>query len=230
MPQDDAKPNPVGSDPTPRTRARARHVLDNYFIGPTRDQGALEIWGYTDRFSYAPGERVDLRVSTTGETWDLEIGRDGAAYEPVLCEDGLEGKSQPTPDDCSVTGCGWSVAFSFVVPEDWRPGGYLITLRAHRAGETVEEHHLILVRRAKEAAPAPYLLICATATWVAYNCGGGSSAYEGITGHDGRQFSPVLSTERPWTRGFCKLPQGAPRALPEAPPKPGDMVRYPYME
>ena len=74
------------------------------------------------------------------------------------------------------------------------------------------------------------LLLCATGTWVAYNCWGGSNAYEGITGPDGNCFSPVLSTERPWTRGFCKLPEGAPRPVPETPPRPGDMVRYPYME
>ncbi|HAV61516.1 MAG TPA: hypothetical protein DCY13_04025, partial [Verrucomicrobiales bacterium] len=77
---------------------------------------------------------------------------------------------------------------------------------------------------------APILLICATATWVAYNCWGGSNSYEGITGADGRQFSPVISTQRPWTRGFCKLPEGAPRTVLETPSKPGEMVRYPYME
>ena len=30
-----------------RTRARARHILDHYYIGPARTADVLEIWGYT---------------------------------------------------------------------------------------------------------------------------------------------------------------------------------------
>ena len=219
-----------GSQPTPRTVRKARHILDNYYISAARDPDVLEIWAYTERFSYRPGETVGLRVSTTAETWDLEIGRDGAGYEPVLSVDALPGRSHETPEDCSVRGCDWPVAYEFTVADDWRPGGYLVTLTGRRGDETVEEHHLIIVRRAATTRAAPILLLCATGTWVAYNCWGGSNAYDGLTGPDGNRFSPVLSTQRPWTRGFCKLPEGAPRAIPEAPPVPGDMVRYPYME
>ncbi|OAB55082.1 hypothetical protein AY600_02130, partial [Phormidium willei BDU 130791] len=210
--------------------AKARHILDHYYIGPVRDPEVLEIWAYTERFSYRPGETVGLRVSTTADRWDLEIGRDGADYEPVLSVAGLPGVHHATPDDCSVVGCDWPVAYAFTVPDDWRPGGYLVTLRGHRGGRTVEEHHLVLIRAAAEAAPAPSLLLCATGTWVAYNCWGGSNAYEGLCGPGGDSFSPVLSTQRPWTRGFCRQPEGAPRAVPEQPPAPGEMVRYPYME
>ncbi|MCG7520780.1 N,N-dimethylformamidase beta subunit family domain-containing protein [Ruegeria sp. Ofav3-42] len=215
---------------TPRTRAKARHILDNYFIGPSRDDGVLEIWGYTDRMTYAPGDQVELRVSTTAESWNLEIGRDGLRYEPVLHEAGLEGMHQPTPEDCSVFGCGWDATYALTIPEDWQEGGYLVTLSAERGGDRVEEHHLFLLRRSADKPPAPYVLICATGTWLAYNCWGGSNHYEGITGPDRNAFSPVVSTQRPWTRGFCKLPEGAPRAVPEMPYVPGNMVRYPYME
>ena len=218
------------SRPVPRTRMRARHILDNYYVGPARDDAVLEIWGYTDRFSYRPGDTVGLRVSTTADHWDLEIGRDGAVYEVALSEAGLAGRHCDTPRDCSVVGCGWPVAYEFKVPGDWRPGAYLVTMRAERHDDKVEEHHLIIVRPAQGAETEPILLFCATGTWVAYNCWGGSNAYEGITGPDGDRFSPVLSTERPWTRGFCKLPEGAPRPLPEVSPGPGEMVRYPYME
>ncbi|MXY33609.1 MAG: hypothetical protein F4Y60_05875 [Boseongicola sp. SB0664_bin_43] len=214
----------------PRTRMHARHIHDNYYIGPARDEAVLEIWGYTDRFSYRPGDTVGLRVSTTADHWDLEIGRDGAVYGLVLTKAGLVGRNCDTPRDCSVVGCGWPVAYEFKVPGDWRPGAYLVTMRAERRDEKVEEHHLIVVRPARGARARPFLLFCATGTWVAYNCWGGSNAYEGITGPDGDRFSPMLSTERPWTRGFCKLPEGAPRPLPEISPGPGEMVRYPYME
>lgn len=226
------KTGSASSDPltTPRARVRARHILDNYYIGPSRDEDVLEIWAYTDRFTYQPGDTVSLRVSTTAERWDLEIGRDGAEYETVLTETGLPGQHHDTPLDCSVNGCDWPVAYEFTVPEDWKAGGYLVTLRAERGAKVVEEHHLFVVRKAQSNPPAPYVLICATGTWMAYNCWGGSNHYEGITGPEENAFSPVLSSQRPWTRGFCKLPEGAPRALPDAPHEPGDMVRYPYME
>lgn len=209
---------------TPRTRARARHILDNYYIGPARDDAVLEIWGYT------PGEVVDLHVSTTAESWDLEVARDGLSYEIVLEEKGLKGTHQQTPQECSVTGCGWPVVHRFTVPDNWRAGGYLLIFRARRGDDLVEEHHVIFVRRASTERPAPYVLICATGTWAAYNCWGGSNHYDGITGPDGNAFSPVLSMQRPWTGGFCKLPKRAPRAVPDIPQPSDAMVRYPYME
>jgi hypothetical protein len=215
---------------TPRTRAKARHILDHYYIGPARDDRVLEIWGYTPEMSYAPGDRVALHVSTTAPEWDLEIGRDGLIYQKLLTETGLRGVHHPTPASCSVTGCGWPETYAFTIPESWTPGGYLMTFRARRGDDLVEEHHIILVRSAPDAPLPPYVLVCATGTWLAYNCWGGSNHYEGITGPDGNAFSPVVSTQRPWSRGLCKLPEGAPRALREQPTRPGEMVRYPYME
>lgn len=219
-----------GSPPTPRTVRRARHILDNYYIGPARDPEVLEIWGYTDRFSFRPGETVKLRVSTTADTWDLAIARDGHVEDVVLTAEGLPGVHHETPEDCSVSGCGWPVAYTFTIPTQWRSGGYLVTLTGHRGEESVEEHHLFILRCGEDQEPAPILLLCATGTWVAYNCWGGSNAYEGLTGPEGDRFSPILSMERPWTRGFCKLPAGAPRTVPDAPHRPGEMARYPYME
>lgn len=224
-------PQTEGAGPatTPRTRARARHILDHYYIGPSRNPDVLEIWGYSPEMSYVAGDMVDLHVSTTADTWSLEICRDGAEYEQVLLVEDLPGVHQDTPEDCSVKGCDWSKSYSFKLPHDWSPGGYLVTLRAARGQDQVEEHHLFFVRSTPEA-PNRYALICATGTWLAYNCWGGSNHYEGITGPNRDQCAPVVSTQRPWTRGFCRLPVGAPRAVPETPPKPGDMVRYPYME
>ncbi|MDU8927364.1 DUF6605 domain-containing protein [Alisedimentitalea sp. MJ-SS2] len=214
---------------TPRSRARARHILDHYYIGPARDDAVLEIWGYTSEMSYVPGDRVALHVSTTASEWEVEIGRDGLVYQEVHRRSGLPGQHHETPEDCSVSGCNWPVGYEFTIPEDWAPGGYLVTLRARRGEDVVEEHHVFLLRSAADITP-PYVMVCATGTWLAYNCWGGSNHYEGITGPDGNAFSPVLSTQRPWTRGFCKLPKGAPRALKKEPPVPGEMVRYPYME
>ncbi len=38
------------------------------------------------------------------------------------------------------------------------------------------------------------------------------AAYE-FTIPEGNAFSPVVSPQWPWTRGFCKLPEGAPRPV-----------------
>ena len=212
-----------------RQRRRARHILDNCHTGPTDDPDELEIWAYTDRFTFRPGDTVELRVSTTATTWDYEVGRDGAVYETVHVEAGLSGRHHPSPPNVSVVGCDWGVGATFEVGDDWLPGGYLITLVGRRGDETVEEHHVIFVRSAPEVAPRLALLIT-TGTWVAYNDWGGSNAYEGITGPNGDEFSPRLALRRPWTRGFCRLPAGAPRTVDTVDPVPGEMVRYPYME
>ena len=39
---------------TPRTRARARHILDHYYIGPASNADVLEIWGYTADLGILP--------------------------------------------------------------------------------------------------------------------------------------------------------------------------------
>lgn len=221
--------NCPGPSTTPRTRAKARHILDNYYIGPARDDAVLEIWGYTPKMSYAPGERVALHVSTTASDWELEVGRDGLEYRPLLRETGLKGTHRRTPEDCSATGCGWPVSYEFDIPDDWPPGGYLISMRARRGDDLVEEHHVFLLRSLKDFAPQ-FALVCATGTWLAYNCWGGSNHYESIAGQEGNAFSPTVSTQRPWSRGFCKLPKGALRPLERRPARPGEMARYPYME
>jgi hypothetical protein len=73
----------------------------------------LEVWSYTDRLSYAPGDRVCFHVNTTAEHYELEIVRDGATPETVHHAEGLAGVLRPTPEDCSVNGCDWPVAYEF---------------------------------------------------------------------------------------------------------------------
>lgn len=173
---------------------------------------------------------MDLHVSTAAERWDLEVGRDGQAYEVVLTASELAGQHHETPEASLAIGCGWPVAYRFEMGADWRPGGYVIAFRAERAREVVEEHHIILVRAAEGAPRPPYVLFCATPTWQAYNCWGGSNRHEAIAGPEGNAFSPALSLERPWSRVFCRLPEGAPWAVPDRVPRHGEMARYPYME
>ena len=113
---------PMSPETTPRTRAKARHILDNYYIGPARDDAVLEIWGYTPRMSYAVGENVSLHVSTTAPAWDLEVGRDGLAYEPLLsetaCPVGIMRRRKTAR--CAVAA--GLFRFEFAIPDTWAPG------------------------------------------------------------------------------------------------------------
>ena len=211
-----------------RTQRRARHLQDNYYIGPADDDNVVEIWGYTDRLSYQPGDLIELSVSTTADTWDLEIARDGQEYQIVHQSKKHRGVHHPTPADCSIHGCAWPSSFQIRVEDDWLSGAYLFTLTGYRNDESVEEHHLVIIKSKNRSNSM--LLLCATPTWVAYNCWGGSNAYEGICGENADEFSPILSLQRPWTRGFCKLPKGVPRTLPQEKPKVEEVIRYPYME
>ena len=94
----------------------------------------------------------------------------------------------------------------------------------------MDYHHVVMVRAAAGTGRSPVILLCATGTWIAYNDWGGSNAYDGIAGPNGDRFSPVLSTRRPWSRGFARLPPGAPRTVPYTPLPSGTCARYLYME
>ncbi len=226
----DIKPKSMpGTRPKPRYERRANHILDNYYIGQHPDPNHLSIWGYTDAMSYTAGDRLQLHVSTSADDWQLSICRDHLTPEVVYQQAGIPGAFYHCPEDASVNGCGWPVALTLQVDPAWQSGVYVITFTGFRGEKSVTEHHMFVVRPSQNTA-AKALLLCATGTWLAYNCWGGSSAYEGITGEQGDQFSPYLSWQRPWTRGFCKLPKGAPRAVAQHPPTDGEMVRYPYME
>ncbi len=205
-------------------------VFENVYECTSRDPNELEVWCYTDRLSYAPGETVQIHATTTAPAFDLEVLRDGAVPEVLFRARAVVGALHPTPEDCSVRGCGWPVAHAFVVPSDWRSGGYILRVSVQRGDETFEHRHLFLLRPAAPGKTARMVLIAATGTWIAYNDWGGSSAYNGITGPDRSGFSTRLSIHRPWSRGFVWQPPGAPRGVLDRPPGIGDAPRYPNKE
>ena len=59
--------------------AQQRHaaVRSHYYEKPGMDGARGEIWAYSDRFSYRPGETVRLQVSATAQHFSIEIVRDG---------------------------------------------------------------------------------------------------------------------------------------------------------
>jgi hypothetical protein len=113
---------------TPEQRRFA--IRGNYYENPGMDGERGEIWCYTDRFSYAPGETVSLHVSSAAPDFGMEVTRDGGVEMLVLSRRNLPARWQDTPDQCSVEGCGWQASLEFRVEESWPSGAYRVTLTA----------------------------------------------------------------------------------------------------
>ena len=149
----------------------------------------LYIDGYTHQLSYVPGEQIAFHISTSAETYSLEITRIGATREVVWSQAELPGEAQPIPSDVSSQGCGWSPVFTLEVPETWQSGYYEGTLRATDSGgdhiyrnhRTTESTLFFIVRPAKPGANTPILLQLSTNTYNAYNNWAGL-VFMGITG------------------------------------------------
>ena len=205
-------------------------IAENFYERASDDPADPQLWGYTDRWSYAPGDTVKLHVSTTLKTFDVEIWRDGARRELKLKREACAGAFHPTPEQCSVSGCGWPVALEVATDETWQSGGYVIRMSGVTSDGTRLDHNHIILIRAARGKEAPILLVAATGTWLAYNDWGGSNHYEGITGPARNQFSPRVSVLRPFSRGFVVLPEGAPRVPLREPPVMGAALRHPHVE
>jgi hypothetical protein len=206
-------------------------VVENFHEVPGSGTRELGAWVYTDQLSYAPGEVVRIHTSTSTKKYDLRIYRDGACETEVIAWQGLPGSFHPTPVDASVNGCNWPAALEFEVPPEWRSGGYIVHISATADDTSRVEHHFpFAIRALRPSAPDALLLITCTATWVAYNDWGGSNFYEGVVGEGRDRASPIVSTLRPFSRGFAWLPKGAPRIPLREPPGMGEAPRYPHME
>ena len=206
--------------------------LSHWYERPREDPALPEVYVYTDAMSYAPGEEVRFHASCNGATWSLQVWRDGLRPQLVHEAADLPGAFHPTPARAYAEGCGWPAAHSWRVPEEAASGFYRVASWTVRPdGSRFLQHAFFVVRPAREAPKdGRFLLILCTSTWIAYNDWGGSNAYDGIDGSNGDRFSPVLSTQRPWTRGLLWLPPGAPRLCDPVPRGPWEAPRYPTKE
>jgi len=152
------------------------------------------IEGYATSQSVAQGEPVGLAVSTSAETFSVEVVRAGATPTVAWSAGGILGREHPVPRDASSRGCRWPVAVTVPVGKDWKPGYYTARLRAsgpssERPGAGSEAYFVV---RAAGATPrSKVLLQLATNTYNAYNNWGGYSlyAYNGRDKVQGRRVS-----------------------------------------
>ncbi len=211
--------------------ARPVAVFGNYAERPRADaSGPAWIRAYVDALSYSPGEVIGIHVSTNRPRYDLRLVREGAVPVTILERVGLAGAFHDTRSDCSVHGCDWPLSQEISVDPGWLSGAYRLHLRV--MDDTGEDgyDHIVIMRPDAATARGGLLLVAATASWTAYNDFGGSNAYDGITGPNADQFSPILSILRPQARGFAVLPNDAPRVTLDQPPPMGAPIAYPHME
>jgi len=195
------------------------------------------IWGYTGKFSYVAGEEVDLHISTSEETFEIEVVREGAKNEMVHSSKSHPGTLRKTPQNASAHGCGWPTEATIRVDEMWRSGGYVVVLRVRRPPAAVIEQEAFFVVRNESATRSPIALVLATSTWTAYNNFGGGSSYSNpevdLSDPDAARkmgFFPELSTQRPWHRGMIRIPKGAPRMPNKDKLEPHGIPRWPNSE
>lgn len=202
-----------------------------WYEAPREDPHVPEVYTYTDAISYDPGDEVTFHSSATAKTWRLQIYRDGSEPEMLHEADALAGVFAPTPADAYRNGCKWPVSYRLKLPSNLRSGFYRVVSSCERAnGARFVQHHFFVVRPTGAARRGRILMILPTATWTAYNDFGGANHYFGVEGENQDQASPVLSLERPWTRGVVWLPAGAPRICADPEPEMGDAPRYPMKE
>lgn len=193
-----------------------------HFYDMAVDPKQLQVWCYTNKLSYLPGELVQFHVNTSAKNFSLEIIKDGANPITVFKKENIPGKWQDTPKDCSVKGCGWDALFEWTIPDDWDSAGYMVLAKAkNEAGEQVTQEHFFIVLPKHPGKDKKMVLVAATCTWQAYNDWGGSSYYEGMYGENGDLYAPILSTQRPFGKGFIKVPPNAPRVPHDFIPPPG---------
>ncbi|KGF69055.1 hypothetical protein LL06_13055 [Hoeflea sp. BAL378] len=202
-----------------------------WYDAPHDDPAFPEVHVYTDAMSYDAGDEIAFHASSTAATWSMTIYRDGADPVTVMEEHDIKGVHHPVPEASFRDGCGWPVAFRWTLPDDSQSGFYRVVSTCDRpSGGRFVQHHCFVVRPSDRRPRSQMLLILPTSTWIAYNDWGGANYYFGAAGPEKDKHSPVLSTQRPWTRGMVWLPPGAPRICADPTPEMGDAPRYPMKE
>ena len=200
---------------------------------PLEDPDYPEVWFYTDRLSYRPGEVVRFHVSSSAPTFSLTINRDGAMPSTVEDVQKLEAPLTPLKPGFIENGCDWPQVYHWKVPKNASSGFYIASTLTEDSFGTprVQEHgFFVLPKSGKGAERSRILLVGATSTWIAYNDWGGANHYHGDKVPDGMVFAPRLTIHRPWARGLIWLPEGAPRNPHQHMVLPGSITRYPPIE
>jgi hypothetical protein len=148
-----------------------------------------EVEGYASQVSAAPGESVQLHVSTNPVArYRVEvyrIGWYGGAGGKLIgcvpsCADDAQGAPQAVPTPEPATGelhAGWPVTNEITVGADWQSGYYLAKLVLTSGPDIGTSAGVPFVVRAPADSRSAVLVVLPVNTWQAYNEWGGLSLY-----------------------------------------------------
>ena len=124
------------------------HTGLEWYEFPSDDPKVIQVFGYSDKLSYLPGEEVSLHATTGAKKFDIQIYRDGGKMELVHEAKGVAGKRSKTPKDCYTVGCGWSALYKWRLPRELRSGFYVVVLSVMKGEERIEQEAGFAVRSA----------------------------------------------------------------------------------
>jgi hypothetical protein len=176
-------------------------------IQPAPDH-AIE--GYASEVSVAPGDTLELHVSTApAASYRIELYRLGwyagsggrlLACVPANCT-GEPGRPQPigTPDPASgFLQAGWPVTDTVRVPTSWVSGYYVAILRLTDGPSAGRGSWVPFIVRAPASQQSAILVEAAVNTWQAYNRWGGFSLYKDPSGNPCKGVCTRVSFNRPY--------------------------------
>ena len=176
--------------------------------------------GYCWPQSADAGGRVDLHLSASTGTIDVEVARIGGEREVVVRAAQVDVGDHALPDDASSRGCDWPVALTLDVGDDWTSGYYEVLLTGTADGRRATDRAFLVVRPATDSDRS-VLLVLGTNTWHAYNDYGGFNLYNGGT---------HVSRQRPMAPGYLHKPLGAGRRVASVhPPDPQIAAHIGYL-
>ncbi|HEY3055960.1 MAG TPA: N,N-dimethylformamidase beta subunit family domain-containing protein [Thermoanaerobaculia bacterium] len=141
---------------------------------------STDIEGYASLTSVNIGGSISFYVSTTAQSFDLDVFRmgwyGGLGARRVFDADDIAGHTQPIPSPDPVTGlieCQWTDPYTMTIPTDWVGGVYVAKLTAQPGGQ---QNWIIFVVR-DDARASDLLFQSSVTTMNAYNGWGGKSLY-----------------------------------------------------
>ena len=178
----------------------------------------LRLDGYCWPQSVAPGEPLDLHLSSATGQVEVEVFRIGADRTPVWSGT-VEAGDHAVPVDADSKGCGWPSALTLDTT-GWESAYHEVVLTA-RDGEARLTNWAFTVVRPTPDSTRRMLLVLSTNTWNSYNEFGGRNLYTGGT---------TVSFQRPMSPGFLFKPPGAGRRVASVnPPDPQHAMHVGYL-
>jgi len=147
----------------------------------------LYIEGYTDKKSYLPGETINFHVSTTTETYIIEIIKEQWSRPKMAKVTGIEGQYYPIPpfeQKPWANGANWPVSYQWVIPEQWESGSYLARFICLSDGQYDVAYNPFIVRTRVPGSRSKIALVMNYNTRHAYNYWGGKSLYASVVPGD----------------------------------------------